>query len=284
MKNLSFYFKKGTTLAKMVLKGKSFFTKMLLGLYLILSTFGKLFLIFRPIFIIADNNLAMMIVEGHDFELNKLFEGINSKKRYSSVLLSTLYIEGIVLAATLVMVVPYIIWGAIPVLYNLMVSPYIFMSVFAIAVSFLAIVLALMYSPMGFIACKGTDLNVGDILFLSKEGSANAKGKVLGLNFVHGFLISLILTIFILGAYFVALYVRDNSGEVYIFTNFIVLGLFVILAFVDIFGLSFFRLSLIISMYSVFFDNVEAKHIVVARRGSKSDEFIPLFSDDKEKI
>lgn len=284
MKNLSFYFKKGTTLAKMVMKGKSFFTKMLLGLYLILSTFGKLFFITRPIFIIADNNLAMMIVEGHDFELNKLFEGINSKKRYSSVLLSTLFIEGIFLAATLVFVVPYIIWAAIPPLYNLMVSPYIFVSVFSFAVSILLLVLTLTYSPLGFIACKGTDLNVGDLLFLSKEGSANAKGKVFGLNFVHDLVISLVLAVIILGAYFVALYVRDDYGEVYVFTNFIVLGLFIILAFVDIFVLSFFRLSLIISMYSLFYDNVEAKHIVVARRGTKGDEFIPLFSDDKEKI
>ena len=87
MKKFGFYFRKGYVLAKMAMKGKSLFTKLLLGLYLILSFFGKIIFFLRPIFLIADSNLAMMIVEGHDFELEKLFEGVNSKKRYSSRLL-----------------------------------------------------------------------------------------------------------------------------------------------------------------------------------------------------
>ena len=284
MKNFSFYYKKGMVLAKMAMKGKSLFTKMLLGLYLILSTFGKLFLFLRPIFIIADNNLAMMIVEGHDFEINKLFEGINRKKRYSSVLLSTLFIEGIVLVSAVLLLLPYVIWALYPTLYNLKVSPYIFLSVFSFGVAALSLALGLVYSPLGFVACKGKDLSVGDMLFLSKEGSKSVKGKVVGLEIIHNLIISLVIAALIFAAYFVGLYTRDNNGEVYIFANFIIMGLFVLLAFLDVFFLSFFRLSLLVSLYSIFFDNVEAKHIIVARRGVKGDQFVPLFADDKEEM
>ena len=283
MKNLKFYFKKGAALTKMAMKGKSFFTKMLLGLYLILSFFGKIFFITRPIFMIADNNLAMMIVEGHDFELNKLFEGINSKKRYSSVLLSTLFIEGIVFIAAIVLVVPYVVWEFIPAFYNTTVPPFIFAIVFGVAVLVLSLGLGLTYSPLGFIAAKGTDLNVGDMLFLSKEGSANAKGKVFMLHFVYYLIMFLVLAVLFFGAYMVTQYVTDGYGYPAIYANFIVLGIFIAYAFIDIFVLALCRLNLLISLYSIFFDNVEAKHIVVARRGAKGDEFTPLFTDDKEK-
>ena len=57
MKKFGFYFKKGFVLVKMAMKGKSFFTKLLLGLYLILSFLGKMLFFLRPIFLIADNNL-----------------------------------------------------------------------------------------------------------------------------------------------------------------------------------------------------------------------------------
>ena len=142
MKKFNFYFKKGFVLAKMALKGKSLFTKLLLGLYLILSFFGKFFLFTRPVFLIADNNLAMMIVEGHDFKIEKIFEGINRKKRYSSVLLSCLFVEGIALAATLLLVVPFVVLCfTYPPLYNPNLSPIIFVVIFGIAALVLAIAL-----------------------------------------------------------------------------------------------------------------------------------------------
>ena len=110
MKKFGFYLRKGFVLAGRATKGKSFFTKLLLGLYLILSFFGKMIFFLRPLFLIADNNLAMMIVEGQDFEFNKLLEGANSKKRYSSLLLSCILVDGLALIAALILVGPFGIW------------------------------------------------------------------------------------------------------------------------------------------------------------------------------
>lgn len=282
MKNFNFYFKKGLILAKMALKGKSIFTKLLLGLYLILSFIGKLFFFTRPIFLIADNNLAMMIVEGHDFELNKLFEGVNTKNRYSSLLLANIFVEGIALAAAVIFVVPFLVWGLMPNLYNYQVSPFIFVSVFGVAASILLVALLIIYSPMGYIATKGKDLNAGDILFLSKEGSANAKGKILGINLLNYLFILLILGALIGGAIVVANIMRDEYGVVLLAANFIIMGIFIVLIFVDLFLLPIFKMAILISQYALFFDNVQAKHIVVATKGSSSNEYVPIFSDDKE--
>ena len=282
MKKFGFYFKKGFVLAGMALKGKSVFTKLLLGLYLILSFFGKLFLFLRPVFLIADSNLAMMITEGHDFEINKIFEGINSKKRYSSLLLASLFVEGIALAAALVMVVPFVIWMITP-FYNPNLPPMMFMIIFGVAVAFLAIALMVAYSPTGFVAAKGKDLNAGDILFLAREGSVSVKGKVVGAFIATYLLLLLIIGAFVGISIVLALFIRDETGYPAIAVNFIILVLVIVFMYVDIFLLSYFRLAIKITFYSVFLDNVETKHIILARKGNGKDQFVPLFADDKEE-
>ena len=281
MKKFGFYFKKGYVLTKMALKGKNIFTKLLLGLYLILSFFGKILFFLRPIFLVADNNLAMMITEGHDFEIDKLFEGINSKKRYSSLLLSCLFIDGISLVTTIVMVAPFFAWNASG-LYNPYVPPMIFVIIFAIASAVLMFIFQIMYSPMGFVACKGKDLSAGDILYLSREGSAAIKGKIFGLCFISYLIILLVVGLLIYIPFFMGLNFIDEEGYVAIFVNFVALILFMAFMVVDVFILMGVRLSLKISLYSLFNDSIEAKHVIIARKGGAKNEFVPLFEDDKE--
>ena len=280
MKKFGFYFKKGFVLAKMAMKGKSLFTKLLLGLYLILSFFGKIIFFLRPIFLIADSNLAMMIVEGHDFEFEKLFEGVNAKKRYSSLLLSAIFVDGLALMGALIMVLPFLIWN-FTLLYNVNVPPIIFVIIFGIAAVALGITIYVVYAPMGFVACKGKDLSAGDILYLAKEGSASNKGKIVGLFLVNYLILILVLAVFIalpifLGSYFIVDY------DVAIFVNFIDLFLFIGLMLLEVFVLSYVKLSVKISMFSLFYDSVETKHIIIAKHGSTKDAFVPLFTDDKE--
>lgn len=281
MKKFGFYFKKGFVLTKMAMKGKSFFTKLLLGLYLILSFFGKIIFFLRPIFMIADNNLAMMIVEGHDIEVDKLFEGINAKKRYSSLLLSCLFIDGVSLIAATIMVVPFVVWF-FSELYSPYLSPIIFIVIFSIAAIALTFILQLVYAPMGFITCKGKDLSCGDVLYLSKEGSASIKGKIIGIVLLNYLFIALFLFVFFFVPHYLGTNFFDEEGYVAIFVNFVTLFLFIAFIFCDIFVLSTFRMSVKISLFSLFYDNVEAKHVIVARKGTTKDSFVPLFSDDKE--
>ena len=281
MKKFGFYLRKGFVLAGRATKGKSFFTKLLLGLYLILSFFGKMIFFLRPIFLIADNNLAMMIVEGHDFEINKVLEGVNSKKRYSSLLLSGMFVDGIALIATLVLVGPFGVWYATG-LWNPYMPPLIFVIVFGIAAVVLTVILELCYAPMGFVTCKGKDLSSGDVLYLGKEGSTGVKGKIFGICFINYLVIILFMAVFFGIPLFMGLTMFDDEDFVAIYVNIIATILFLAFIFLDIFVLSTFRLSIKISLYSLYFDNVEAKHVIIARKANGKDVFTPLFSDDKE--
>ena len=281
MKKFGFYFKKGLVLAGRATKGKSFFVKLLLGLYLILSFFGKMIFFLRPVFLIADNNLAMMIVEGHDFEINKVFEGVNSKKRYSSLLLSGIFVDGIALIATLILVGPFGVWFATG-LYNPYLPPLIFVIIFGVAAGVLTIMLELCYAPMGFVTCKGKDLSCGDVLYLAKEGSVGVKGKIFGICFVNYLVIVIFFAVLFGIPLALGLTMYDEEDYVSIIVNFVAIIFFIGFVFLDVFVLSTFRLSAKISLYSLYYDSVEAKHVIIARRGNVKDQFVPLFSDDKE--
>lgn len=281
MKNFSFYFKKGLVLAGRTTKGKSFFVKLLLGLYLILSFFGKMIFFLRPIFLIADNNLAMMIVEGHDFEINKVFEGINSKKRYSSLLLAGIFVDGLAFIAALVLVGPFAGWLA-STLWNPYLPPYIFMIIFGVAAAVLTVMLELCYAPAGFVTCKGKNLSSGDVLYLAKEGSVGIKGKIFGVCFVNYLVIAIFFAVLFGIPLALGLTMFDEEGFVSIIVNFVAIIFFIGFIFLDVFVLSTFRLAAKISLYSLYFDSVETKHVIIARKGNAKDQFVPLFSDDKE--
>ena len=267
----------------MALKGKGVFTKLALGLYLILSFFGKMFLFLRPIFLIADNNLAMMIVEAHDFEINKLFEGVNYRKRYSSLLLSNLFIEGIMLASAIAFLSPFVIWSVLPTaFYNKIIPPSVFIILVSVVVVVISIMLTLLYSPMGFVACKGKGLSSGDILFLSKEGSKGIKGKVFWLNFLTYLFLGLIFAGFVIVCYLIIYFLREGNQPT-ILANIFVALILIGFIFLDVFGLIGLRLRLLVSLYSLYYDSVETKHIVVSTRGASQEAYIPLFTDDKEE-
>ena len=281
MKKFGFYLKKGFVLAGRAMKGKSFFTKLLLGLYLILSFFGKMIFFLRPIFLIGDNNLAMMIVEGHDFEINKVFEGVNAKKRYSSLLLSGIFVDGLALIATLLLVGPFGVWYGTG-LWNPYMPPIIFVIIFGVAALVLTIILELCYAPMGFVTCKGKDLSCGDVLYLGKEGSVGIKGKIFGVCFINYLVIVLFMAVCFGVPLFMGLTIFDDEDYVALIVNIVATILFLAFIFLDIFVLSTFRLSCKISLYSLYFDNVEAKHVIIARKANGKDVFVPLFADDKE--
>lgn len=266
----------------MSLKGKGVFTKLILGLYLILSFIGKMFFFLRPIFLIADNNLAMMVVEAHDFEVNKLFEGINNKRRYTSLLLANLFIEGIMLISVVAFVVPFLVWFLMPAFYNPNIPPYVFMIVGGIVVFVIAIMLSLIYAPMGFVTAKGKGLSAGDVLLLSKEGSKGIKGKIFWTDFLNELFVTLITVAFIAVIYLLVLFLRDEHGVVLLPVNFAIMAVLIVYIFFNIFILLKFRMSKLVSMYSIYFDSVETKHLVTTTRGATQEAFVPLFTDDRE--
>ena len=74
----------------------------------------------------------------------------------------------------------------------------------------------------------------------------------------------------------------DDEGYVSIIVNFIAIIFFIGFIFFDVFVLSLFRLAVKISLFSIYYDSVETRHVVIARKGTAKDQFLPLFTDDKE--
>ena len=163
----------------MALKRLSFFQKLLLALYFVGSFIGKFIFFLRPIFQIGDQNLALMLNEAHDLELNKIFEGTNDKKRYSSLLLSSLFVDAILVGLAVLLIVPFFVYGRMATYTSARVAMVVIMSVAAVLIVVLLIALLLIYSPSGFMAAKGVNLSAGDIMFLSAKASKGNKGKII---------------------------------------------------------------------------------------------------------
>ena len=76
---------KSKDLIKFTLKHYSFKDKLVLVIYVLMSFIGKCIFFIKPVFDVADDNLARMIVETHYLNFPMVFKGI--KKRYGELLL-----------------------------------------------------------------------------------------------------------------------------------------------------------------------------------------------------
>ena len=282
MHSFSFYMKKGSALTKTVLRKKNFFDKFLLACYFLASFLGKLIFFVRPIFEIGDSNIGLMLNEGHDIEINKIFEGVNDKKRYTSLLLSTLFIDFICLGLLVMTVVPSILLMAnsrTSLLYYIALGMFI-LSCVGVVVLFCA--LYIRYAPIGFVAAKGMDLTAGDVLYLANKASKGLKGKVVGL-----YILDYLLIVLPLGALIALIIIGVNSqfsGMQVNIPAIIVAGVSALaIPILDIFVFSRQHMKLVASLYALYSENVEVKHIVLAKRDASTfEEYTALFTDDKE--
>ena len=107
-------------------------------------------------------------------------------------------------------------------------------------------------------------------------------GKIFGTIFANYIVMILFFAFFFAIPLLLGLNFFDDEGYVAIFVNIIAIIFFIGFMFVDIFVLSTFRLAMKISLYSIFLDSVETKHVVIAKKANAKDSFVPLFADDKE--
>lgn len=280
MHSFGYYFKRGSQLAKLLFSKRSFFDKLLLTLYFIGSLFGKFFFFTRPIFLIGDQNIALMLNEGHDVEVNKIFEGVNDKKRYSSLLLSNFFVDLIMFGAILIFVVPSLVFGLITPFDSSLLIAMIIVILGSIIVTLMYVALLVIYLPMGFVAAKGVDLSAGDILYLSKKATKGNKGLVIGTYIVYSLFIFLVLG-GILGIAFLFYMLAINEEELLVIPAYVAL---ICLPILEIFVITRFRVALVSSLYAIYSDAIMTKHVVISKRAVSSfEEYVAVFSDDKEE-
>ena len=279
MHSFSFYLKKGNELSKLVFRNKSFFEKLILVFYFLGSLLGRLIFFIRPVFLIGDQNIGLMLNEGHDIEVNKIFEGVNDKKRYSGLLVSSLFIDGLCVGLALITVLPFFLTALLASTPSVNVAFSIAMYVAIAFIVVLFVALCIIYAPMGFVAAKGANLSSGDILYLSQKASKGSKGKMIGIYLIR-FIPFLIVYGLIIFLAFVFNNLAMNVNE---YMGFVVIPLILLIPILEIFLLVRFKVALVASLYALYSDAVEIKHIVIARRSaSATEEYSALFTDDME--
>ncbi len=280
MHSFGYYFKKGHELTKLVFKKLSLLDKILLGLYFLGSLIGKLIFFIRPVFLIADQNIALMISETHDLEINKIFEGVNNKRRYTSLLLSNLYIDIIILGIAVALVVPFAIYLPFALRTGTQVLPISLMSFGGVVGGIIAVIMVLAYFPQGYVTTKGQNLSAGDILLLSKQASKGNRGKIFLIYFLNYLIISAVLSLVILVFY--VFFINTTMNNRWIFSS-IIIGILLIYSVLEISVFPLLKVRTEVSLYCLCQDAVETKHIVIARRNaSDKEEYVAIFTDDME--
>ena len=264
----------------MVFKKLSALDKILLGLYFLGSLIGKLIFFIRPVFLIADQNIGLMISETHDLEISKIFEGVNNKRRYSSLLLSNLFIDIIALGLLVALVVPFAIYLPFSYRTGTQVLAISLMSFGGVVTSIVATIVILAYLPQGFVTAKGSNLSAGDVLLLSKHASKGNKGKIFLIYFLNYLIISAVLSLVIVMCYF--FWRSSTLSNRWIFAIVIVVVL-LIYSMLELLLFPHIKVRAEVSLYCLYQDAVEAKHIVIAKRNSADkEEYIAVFTDDME--
>lgn len=280
MHSFGYYFKKGSAITGFVYRKKSILEKVVLALYLITSWIGKLFFFLRPIFLIGDQNIAIMMNETHDIEINKIFEGINNKKRYSSLLISSLLIDSIVFGLFVLIEVPLaIIIAVVPSMY---VYPMVGMITGFMLLVIVWIILMTKYDPMGFVATKGQDLTSGDLCYISSQATKGKKGIIFLHYLINYGIIYLVQATLITISVFLII-----TSTIYVIHIMVLVVVFIAFAYM-ILELTLFarlRVNCVNSLYSLYKDTIDTKHVTLAKKNSSTfDEYVALFTDDKEEF
>ncbi len=284
MHSFGFYLKKGFTLTGLLFRKLRFMDKLLLALYFIASFFGKLIPFVRPVFLIGDQNIALMLNEGHDVEVTKIFEGVNDKKRYTSLVLSSLYIYAVVIGFGLVTVVPFVALALLgQLLFHILAMYITFTLLYIIAIVLLVclvIAMYFIYYPVGFVAARGVDLTAGDVMYYAKRASKGNIWKifVLGLICYLPIYVSLIV---ILAAIYGSIYLSAVVNPFFIALT-VVLAL--LIPILELFAFIGLKVAYETALYAIFNDSIEVKHLVLARQSPESfDEYVAIFADDRER-
>lgn len=267
--NLSFYaYKKGT-----------FRNKLMLSLYVAMSFLFKLIFFLRPIFVIADNNMANMVKDAHNISFEKMFHGI-SKKKYID-LLFTYLIQDLLIVAV------FGLFVLLPLLINSLrasIPGFILVILCSACAAVLAYFILIKNDMYGFIAQRTVDLDCSDIMHNATQSIKKNRGTV----FLAFFVPTLINVAFISVAIVPLFLFLRVSGM-----NKDLLGLILVTCFVGFLALYIFLIVPIYmakceTHYLLYTDiTLVKKAIAVKPVAGRTVGYAPLFNDqvaDVEKL
>lgn len=271
---------KAKDIIKFTFKQYTFKDKFAFVIYVVMSFLGKLLFFTKPIFEIADDNIARMIVETHYINLPKIFEGVS--KKYGKLLIaSTIQFFESFSFMFLFFVVPLIAF--------IIIDPYIFSNfyfdtillIIGFVVSIIiSIILSVKYWPVTHILLRNSTLSMSDALLIAKLNKKSYVKKIIGARlpfYIVTFLyFALEVTLIICGANKV-LYNELGDGTFYIIYP-------IVIILVNLLWLWISRLYIkknVVS-YIVYKDALHvSKPIVVKQVCGEKLDYEPLFKDEE---
>lgn len=280
-KGFAYYFKKSNSIYSFVNQKQKFVDKLALWLYVLAAFIGKLIFFIRPIFLISEQNLANMFINGHSFSISKSFQGV--KEKYFKLLIVEL-IQFAIAAAVLISICVAL---AFPVIVSMKpVQPdaadisfigIIFIIVGAILFLVSSIIISLRLGFVSYVASKSKDLDVSDYLFNSNEAAKKSQMTLLGSVFVYYIIstIPLVLTI----ALGVGISLSSMPIQILEVLLSLVFAFGIIVVYVLLFAPFMIKHQIFIHLLAQDVCSTN-KRIVVKRVASTSLEYEPLFDAD----
>lgn len=278
-KKLGYYFKKGWVEGKFVFARLSFVQKLSLLMYLIVSAIGKILILTRPFFAIADENIGKMISETREYSIAEAFHGVNDPKKYLGLFCTYLFKDLTIGAISFLGFIPLMMYRG-----GFVTNPNQFMHVVFIVVhiviSATAIILvSLEYAGAGYVGANLPNCEASDIMYLSKSQLRKHKGKIFLTSFVQ-FIVTWPLTF--AAFYFIAGF--NSAGQMIIYPLISLLILFVLL-FLNVIWFSKVAICCQTIRYEVYKDNIELrKPIVVKEVAGEEQSFTSLYKDEEKEL
>lgn len=200
-KSIGYYSRKALKDTRWGFKHMTFTDRLLLMVYIITSFVGKLLFLTRPIFTMADDQLATTLSERKPFSIWLLFEGASDRQRYGHLLVTYLVTDlFMVFGIVLIVALPLMMWSfLVPILDQLsnLLGFYHAITIFFIVLGVLYILLSgVYYSAVGFVSGRYPEASPGRILQRVHDG-LRRQGRVniflLNLLYILTFLIAILL-------------------------------------------------------------------------------------------
>lgn len=273
-RGFSYYFKKSNDIFSFVFHKQKFSAKLAFWVYVVASMIGKCIFFIRPIFLISDQNVANMCVNGHSFSILKAFQGVS--KKYGSLFIAELINFSLCMAALIGVALIF----AGPIL-GLLSFDSVAIVISIIASLVYVAVLFFIYFQfrfVSFLAAKTRDLDCSDYLYNSHAAFKGNAQTIVAQEVVY-FLLADLLPLICVGGVIV---LSIATGDKAISILFGILSIVVVPA-VFIFLGAPFGLKKQICIYLMGEDFCSTnKSIVVKRRASSAVEYEPIFDTPSE--
>lgn len=189
-RGFGYYFKKSNDIFKFVFRKQKFSAKVMFLFYNVAALIGRLIFFIRPIFLISDQNLANMFINGHSFSIYKAFYGV--KEKYGKIFLTELIQACIYMGVVLALLIPLIapsIALAINFSYTFVLSIVLYV-IFGLLIVAACLIISFNYKFVPFIAAKTKSLDCSDYLHNSHNAFKKNKKTIIAEEFVYTLIIA----------------------------------------------------------------------------------------------